>query len=392
MITWSNNWISDNESFWSILAKFKLANVVDSIFIKNEYVKRTPAVLNDYLAVFLPDNFDYNALSEQLGLNLIYYFENQIDCLGISNVNLSAIKELFDENLRYCPLCIKSGFHSNLYQLKNIACCPYHKTTVLRETCEKCNSSINLYSAIIDYANYHCKCGKQLAESNDFGVMRVFWYQAAKQSIKEKIVLEKQYLILDKPLGVSFNTHNNTYVSNFKRSYKINNAHKNEYKRDKIDSICVYKCFLRRIRRLCLKKCIKKHYKQGLVANLCFQCRAYIKLRYQFELIKNEWDLYYAVGGITLNSRSSVLFNSATLKNINAHLGQADLIDLVSFNIQMSALFHSMKLCFSNWLTYLTNRHNRRSTNEMTLFFSVSLINKTELNLSIQNNLYPYFL
>lgn len=382
LITWSNNWISNNDSLWSILAKFKIANVVDSNFIKNEYVKSTTSVLNDYLAVFLPYNFDYKALSEQLGFNLIHYFEDQINCLGISNVNLSAIKQLFVENLRYCPLCMKSGFHSNLYQLKNITFCPFHKTIVLRDTCEKCNLPINLYSTTIDYANYYCKCGKLLTESNDFGVMKCLWVKATKQTNIETPFSEKQFVILDTSSSKRFSTSTNSHTFKFIHSYRINNAHKNSYKRDNIDSLCIYKCFLRRIRQSCLKKCIKKHYKQGQIAKLCVHCRAYLKLRNQFELITNEWDLYYTVGGITLNPRSTVLLNSSALAGIDSHLKLTDISDLASFNILMYALFHGLKLCFSNWNNYLTNRC---FLNELALCLVVSVTNKTHLNLTIQN-------
>lgn len=178
-------------------------------------MKRTPTVLNDYLAVFLPDNFDYKALSEQLGLNLIHYFENQIDSLGILNVNLSVIKLLFVENLRYCPLCMKSGFHSNLYQLKNIAFCSFHKTIALRDTCGKCKLPINLYSATIDYADYYCKCGKLLTESNDFRVMTCLWVKATKQIYLETPFSVKQFVILDTSSSERFCTFVNSHSFQF---------------------------------------------------------------------------------------------------------------------------------------------------------------------------------
>lgn len=378
LITWSNNWISDSESLWSILTKFKIANEVGSNYIQKQYVKGNQPTLNDRLDKFLPDNFDYNSFSEHLGLYLNQYFEYQSDCWGLSNINPDAIKELSTENLRYCPLCIKDGFHSNLHQLKYIHSCPFHHTTHLIEACEECNLPINLYSATIDYAAYQCKCGKLLAETNDFGVIKEIWKQTAKQTFKESLFPEKQFIILHKPFGRSLNPNSNCTPFKFNCSYRVNNVLKNNYKKRIIDTLSVYKCFLRRIRKACLKKCMKRQYRQGLAADLCKECKAYIKLRGQFETIKNEWDLYSRDGGICLKSYACISLDTNTLLNLNTHLELIHISELTFFNIQMYALYHSVKKCFANWVNYTTNK---QFSKDLILSFSVSSADKNTLNL-----------
>ncbi|MFL1997229.1 hypothetical protein VYF65_002991 [Lysinibacillus irui] len=381
MITWSNNWVSDCESLWSILAKFKIANEVCSNYIQKEFVKSNQPTLNNPLDKFLPDNFDYHSFSEQTGLFLIHYFQFQSDCWGLSNVNTNAIKELSTENLRYCPICIKDGFHSYLHQLKYIHSCPFHQTTYLIENCENCNLPINLYSSTFDYPTYQCKCGKELAETTDFGTIKEFWKQTAKQTFRESLFPEKQFIILHKPFGKTFSTNSNCQPFKINCSYWIENGPKTNYKKRIVDILGVYKCFLRRKRKACPKKCIKKHYRQGLAADLCYQCKAYIKLRGQFEIINNEWDLYFRNGGIVLKSYACISLDTITLVKLTTHLELIHISDLAFFNIQMYALYHSLKMNFANWVNYTTNKQFLK---DPILFFSVITTDKNTLKLNIQ--------
>ncbi|MGE7023356.1 hypothetical protein [Solibacillus cecembensis] len=374
MTTWSNNWISANDSFWSILMKFKVANTVEADFIKKQYLKRDSILSNDYLVTLLPTNFDYLTLSKQLNLDLLGYFENQINELGICNMNVNTFKELFAEQLRYCPSCIKLGFHINTHQFRHILYCPFHKQVALKTTCSKCNLPIDLYNALINHKNYSCKCGYLLTQSNDFIEMKKHWCQTAHWNIKEKLFSKNSYIILNK----RFKAANINPESDFKASYIVNNI---SSKKGIEDLLSVYKCFLRRMRKQCKLKCFKKHFKLGIVAKLCTRCRAYIKLRMELEQLANDWDIYYRNKDITLNPSLYIFSAPKQLGDIQLQLKLPYISELAIFNIQIYALFYMVSNTFDKWLAF---QNKQFSYEEHQLCFIISTVTKQKLKFTIQ--------
>ena len=56
MITCSNNWISDCESLWSILQKYKLANVLSSDYIRETYQEYEYSAFDETFEKTFPSN------------------------------------------------------------------------------------------------------------------------------------------------------------------------------------------------------------------------------------------------------------------------------------------------------------------------------------------------
>jgi len=205
------------------------------------------------------------------------------------------------------------------------------------------------------------------------------WKQTALQNFIDSLFSEKQFIIIDKLTGDLIGSSHCFSRINYCNSYKLNYLKKKNREGQNSDINIIYKCFLKRIRRECDRKC-QKYYRRGILTNLCTHCKAYIKIRYQFENIKNDWDLYSRVGKINLNSHSYITFNTASLNRMAAHLGLENLSELTLFNIQSYMLFHSLKVSFDNWIIYITNR---KYANQSVSRFSVVSSDKKAMKLVI---------
>jgi hypothetical protein len=58
-------------------------------------------------------------------------------------------------HLRFCPHCIREGFHSTVHQLLSVRFCPVHPTAVLSEACENCGEEIP-YAPPVEGRAYRC--------------------------------------------------------------------------------------------------------------------------------------------------------------------------------------------------------------------------------------------
>ncbi|MDO3679738.1 hypothetical protein [Paenibacillus ehimensis] len=194
-ITWDLNWISEWESPWSIFEKIKFANlaVKKDIFtvFGNEKVLSLRSILgkknHDLYGLYA---FDDDAFMNSIGFRLKQY---NIDCLldisgflyknDIQRDHLkgkAAIKpyKYFRSNLHFCLECMKSGYHSILYQFKMISHCPYH-STVLHSACPQCHTMIPYeLSDKFFQAPFVCNCDYSFMEYNtpyhrDWGKVRL---------------------------------------------------------------------------------------------------------------------------------------------------------------------------------------------------------------------------
>src|SRR5205085_11808650 len=54
------------------------------------------------------------------------------------------LKALTSEILRFCPICLRNGFHSSLYQLLFLTRCPMHGDQIVT-CCSQCSCSVIPY-------------------------------------------------------------------------------------------------------------------------------------------------------------------------------------------------------------------------------------------------------
>lgn len=155
---WKRRWKNKYESIWGLWEKFRYVNIPSAahnslISLRKEAVKYT---------------FDDKILCLRKGpLNVdspVYMWESGIPCLN----KIVSPETLFYKKLKYCPICMKRGYHSILHQAKFLDECFIHnckliercscetgfsleyKTNIVAFQCKKCKERINIISPAID--------------------------------------------------------------------------------------------------------------------------------------------------------------------------------------------------------------------------------------------------
>ena len=75
-----------------------------------------------------------------------------------------------DAHLRYCPVCLRGGFQSAVYQIDALRVCPIHNGQPLLEVCPHCAAPTAAYAVTVDGFDrpFHCHaCGGPLACNAD---------------------------------------------------------------------------------------------------------------------------------------------------------------------------------------------------------------------------------
>ena len=91
--------------------------------------------------------------------------------------NFTHLDGIFDNRLRYCPICMKSGYHSFLHQLYFLDECFIHQKTPLLYRCSCINTYILKRKRIADVTAFQCEqCDKKIAvaPSMSDGILE-FW-------------------------------------------------------------------------------------------------------------------------------------------------------------------------------------------------------------------------
>lgn len=154
---WSSDYVSKYESLCSILQKFAALNYCNFLDVKKVFC-----------VDFFSDRYTWPVQYRGYG-SLEPFITNRLK--NILNIDDDIVKYSINSpyrlrndyyvsrQLRYCPVCIKSGFHSPLFQQGFIEKCPIHNEKLLT-SCPSCNSH-GLFSYSLDSPSfnfpYSCK-------------------------------------------------------------------------------------------------------------------------------------------------------------------------------------------------------------------------------------------
>lgn len=136
-ITWINESVRPYESLWSIGQRFFYFNHINSKQFADEYFS------NHRFSPFSPTygfnaaHFNYEKFRVALGISKSIFKNVTLDFLNNTFVNHSS------HELKYCPECLKSAYHSAFFQLKWLDVCPIHGE-MLKVGCSNCNKGLNL--------------------------------------------------------------------------------------------------------------------------------------------------------------------------------------------------------------------------------------------------------
>lgn len=137
-ICWMDNWISPYESAYSLLSKYTFLNGL-----------RTPAIAREFIRCKLVSEkkkYDYANFSLIQATHL-----DKLKMASAFRMSESAVESAFvpdniipssipmSENLRFCPTCLKIGYHSIAHQFEVVQMCPIHDRRIQSHclNCEK---------------------------------------------------------------------------------------------------------------------------------------------------------------------------------------------------------------------------------------------------------------
>ncbi|MFB5089328.1 hypothetical protein PGC35_19390 [Psychrobacillus sp. PGGUH221] len=155
--------IIEFESIWSIVEKFKYNNVINGKEFNELISANTTYERNDYVLNLTPTKT--KQLDNLLNFST-YDYETKVRKKILGNIITDSplqLKMVFSENLKYCPLCLKGGYHSYFHQLNFVYKCPFHLIELI-DHCSKCKAKIKYRIIVTNTQPYNCNCGYPLID------------------------------------------------------------------------------------------------------------------------------------------------------------------------------------------------------------------------------------
>jgi len=129
------------ESSYSIFRRFLIANPTLSISNMRKFLRQS-------------NEFDYSLLDSVIKRNEIPSKSKRLASLGVKNSN-GTLKSI----VLHCPVCAQQGYHTDIFRLPWISCCPIHHVP-LSDKCPVCNQE---WPTLYDIIKRDCPgCGKKL--------------------------------------------------------------------------------------------------------------------------------------------------------------------------------------------------------------------------------------
>lgn len=182
---WRSSTCSLYESNWSKCHKFAYLNRVGATEIKQSlcvdewklrpqnWGRKSSQLLNQGHFNTQKLLYAFDTSEEQLKFGWIepYYLANTL------KDNIAAL------DLRYCPECIKNGYHSPLYQMLWLVKCPIHHEPLI-QNCPACGKSLSLSLANENFQTpYGCRCKYVLWPNRDNSIWNKEFTIAQEKSI-----------------------------------------------------------------------------------------------------------------------------------------------------------------------------------------------------------------
>lgn len=147
------------ESLWSLLNKFCLWNAI-SLTNLVSLLNRFNQLQNNWSVyrTTSPNEGDLKTIAYLLGINV----ECVNESIASTYLRGQGGSMFVASYLRFCPECIRSGYHSSIFQLQFVSRCPCHHETLM-EKCPFCKKIIPYNISRYDRrAPYSCQCGNRL--------------------------------------------------------------------------------------------------------------------------------------------------------------------------------------------------------------------------------------
>ncbi|KJD40539.1 hypothetical protein QD46_07785 [Paenibacillus polymyxa] len=170
-LTWSETWIRNFESPWSVFEKVKLMNIANkrdifNLFAVEKLQKQRTIIAQKYHDFYLLSAFDDKKLQDKLGFQIRSYSVDLLEHVSgfLKNGKFfesrkGKIKNVYwRDSLFFCPECLKEGYHSILHQFKLFDKCPFHVCPLISH-CPQCQRSVPYKLSDNFPSPYTCECG-----------------------------------------------------------------------------------------------------------------------------------------------------------------------------------------------------------------------------------------
>lgn len=144
--TWDVSQCFPFESIWSYLQKFTILNACGARDIQREFgianKRQHPQNWSDRDR----DLHGWGALDPSVVKNSLHLSDLQIRTAQTTNyIRPEEVRVLASRSLRYCPFCIRTGFHTPVHQLLITPKCPIHNEP-LQNVCIRCGKPTSPYN------------------------------------------------------------------------------------------------------------------------------------------------------------------------------------------------------------------------------------------------------
>lgn len=212
---WRSSWRWSYESIWSSLEKFKYANELTGLDIyKMIHASSRKKATFIYTSIYGSKQYiDDKCIFDLLKIHLFEESELELKYFLGPLFNEMNMEKCMVTTWRYCPECIKLGYHSILHQLNLFDKCIYHGIE-LKINCPFCSKA---KPYLIDFKTkekaFECNCGYDYLENKDYTTVFENWNSVSKLELFNNtgnIYLSK--LSSDKSLILSYDYFKNKYI------------------------------------------------------------------------------------------------------------------------------------------------------------------------------------
>lgn len=278
--TWNNKWIWKYESVWCSLEKFKYSNELTSKdlgLILNTSRERAYTTSIYKSLYFSKHIVDKTSISNLLDIDVFQILENDSNLFFDKLCNNLNLEKYIVSKLRYCPKCIKIGYHSIFHQLNFFDDCVFHNIK-LKSKCPNCKVE-NPYLVKFSKAThaFSCECGySYISETNILNLFNLWLNNTYIKDIEgfklnqsnllytsfnwyknRKLLKNENYIENNSNIYSLLKNNNISSLFKIKFTYdKITNLESNTYNIGKplLDPyICTLKAISRHIRRHYIK-------------------------------------------------------------------------------------------------------------------------------------------
>lgn len=175
--TWNKKWIWKYQSIWCTIERFKYSNELTENNFK-KHIKSSPrkiTIFNSSSLYMSKYYFNEKILIELFEKDVFEYIKSSLKEVFGSLYNIYDIEKYMIKEWRFCPKCIKKGYHSIFHQLNFYDKCIYHDIP-LENKCPNCNK-VKPY--VLGNRNnipaFTCECGYNYLENINFYDLIKIW-------------------------------------------------------------------------------------------------------------------------------------------------------------------------------------------------------------------------